>query len=62
MKPSANVSVTMTVAGDGSAQSVSATGDDPAVAQCIATDVRNWHFPALGCSQKTGFGFKFVRQ
>jgi predicted Zn finger-like uncharacterized protein len=61
-KPSANVSVTMTVAGDGSAQGVTATGDDPAVAKCIETDVKNWHFPAMGCSQKTGFGFKFVRQ
>jgi hypothetical protein len=61
-KPSANVSVTMTVAADGSAQGVTATGDDPAVAKCIETDVKNWHFPAMGCSQKTGFGFKFVRQ
>jgi len=61
-KPSANVSVTMTVAADGSAQGVSATGDDPAVAKCIETDVKNWRFPAMGCSQKTGFGFKFVRQ
>ena len=61
-KPSANVSVTMTVAANGSAQGVSATGDDPAVAKCIETDVKNWRFPAMGCSQKTGFGFKFVRQ
>jgi predicted Zn finger-like uncharacterized protein len=61
-KPSANVSVTMTVGADGSAQGVTATGDDPAVAKCIETDVKNWRFPAMGCSQKTGFGFKFVRQ
>ncbi len=62
MKPSANVSVSLTVAGDGSAQGVSATGDDPAVAKCIETDIHNWRFPAMGCSQKTSFGFKFVRQ
>ena len=61
-KPSANVSVTLTVAADGSAQNVSATGDDPAVAKCIETDLHNWRFPAMGCSQKTSFGFKFVRQ
>jgi predicted Zn finger-like uncharacterized protein len=61
-KPSANVSVAMTVAADGSAQGVTATGDDPAVANCIQNDVKNWRFPAMGCSQKTSFGFKFVRQ
>ena len=61
-KPSANVSVTLTVAADGAAQGVTATGDDPAVAKCIETDIKNWRFPAMGCSQKTGFGFKFVRQ
>jgi hypothetical protein len=62
MKPSANVSVSLTVMGDGSAQSISATGDDPAVAKCLETDIHNWRFPAMGCSQKTSFGFKFVRQ
>ncbi len=61
-KPTVNVSVNMTVGGDGSAQSVSASGDEPSVAKCIENDVRNWHFPAMGCSQKTGFSFKFVRQ
>jgi hypothetical protein len=54
--------VTLTVAADGAAQGVTATGDDPAVAKCIETDIKNWRFPAMGCSQKTGFGFKFVRQ
>ena len=61
-KPSVNVSVAMTVGPDGSAQSVSASGDELSVAKCIENDVRGWHFPAMGCSQKTGFSFKFVRQ
>jgi len=61
-KLTANVSVQMTISPDGSAQNVAANGDDPAVAKCIENDVRGWHFPALGCSQKTGFSFKFVRQ
>ena len=52
----------MTVGADGSAQGVSASGDEPSVAKCIENDVRGWHFPAMGCSQKTGFPFKFVRQ
>jgi len=61
-KSTVNVGVTMTIGSDGSAQSVVAQGDDPAVAKCIENDVRGWHFPAMGCSQKTGFSFKFVRQ
>ncbi len=61
-KPTVNVSVQMTVGPDGSAQGVSTSGDEPSVTKCIETDVRGWHFPAMGCSQKTGFSFKFVRQ
>jgi predicted Zn finger-like uncharacterized protein len=62
-KPSVNVSVSMTVGADGSAQGVSATSnDDTSVANCIQDQVRQWRFPAMGCSQKTGFSFKFVRQ
>jgi predicted Zn finger-like uncharacterized protein len=61
-KPTVNVSVSMTVASDGSAQGVSASGDELSVAKCIENDVRTWHFPAMGCSQKTSFAFKFVRQ
>ncbi len=62
VKPTVNVSVSLTVGPDGSAQSVSTSGDEASVAKCIETDVRGWHFPAMGCSQKTGFSFKFVRQ
>jgi predicted Zn finger-like uncharacterized protein len=62
VKPTVNVSVALTVGPDGSAQSVSTSGDEASVAKCIENDVRTWHFPAMGCSQKTGFSFKFVRQ
>jgi predicted Zn finger-like uncharacterized protein len=61
-KGSANVTVSLTVGGDGSAQNVSSNGDDLSVAHCIENDVKNWHFPAMGCSQKIAVPFKFVRQ
>lgn len=61
-KPTVNVSVSLTIGPDGSPQGVTASGDDPSVATCIASDVRGWRFPAMGCSQKTAFSFKFVRQ
>jgi hypothetical protein len=61
-KPAVNVSVMLTVAPDGSAQNVSATGDEPSVAKCIENDVRSWRFPATGSSQKINIPFKFVRQ
>jgi predicted Zn finger-like uncharacterized protein len=61
-KPSVNVGVSMTIGSDGIPQGVSASGDEASVAKCIENDVRGWHFPAMGCSQKTGFSFKFVRQ
>jgi hypothetical protein len=61
-KQTANITVSLTIGGDGAAQGVSASGDDAAVASCIANDVRNWHFPAMGCSQRTAIPFHFVRQ
>ena len=61
-KSSVNVSVSLTIGADGSAQGVTASGDDPSVAHCIENDVRNWHFPDMGCSQKIAVPFKFVRQ
>ena len=61
-KQTANVTVSLTIGADGTSQGVSATGDDSAVASCIAGDVRNWHFPAMGCSQRTAIPFHFVRQ
>lgn len=61
-KPEINVSVSMTIGTDGSTQNVAASGDESSVAQCVENDVRGWHFPAMGCAQKTRFSFKFVRQ
>jgi hypothetical protein len=61
-KPAVNVGVSLTIGPDGSAQGVSASGDEPSVAKCIENDVRSWRFPAMGCSQKTSFSFKLVRQ
>jgi len=61
-KPAASIAVTLTIAPDGSPQGVSVNGDDPTVAKCIESDLHSWHFPAMGCSQKTAFSLKFVRQ
>jgi predicted Zn finger-like uncharacterized protein len=61
-KTTANVTVSLTIGADGSAQGVSASGDEASVASCIASDVKNWHFPAMGCSQRTAIPFHFVRQ
>jgi predicted Zn finger-like uncharacterized protein len=57
-----NVAVTLTVDPDGSVQGVSATGDDAAIAKCIENEVRGWHFPGMGCSQRMNIPFHFVRQ
>jgi len=61
-KLTVNVGVSLTIGADGSPQGVSASSDEPTVSRCIENDVRGWHFPAMGCSQKTAFSFKFVRQ
>jgi predicted Zn finger-like uncharacterized protein len=61
-KAAVNVSVSLTIGSDGSAQGVSATADEPSIAMCVQNDVKTWHFPAMGCSQQTSFSFHFVRQ
>jgi predicted Zn finger-like uncharacterized protein len=61
-KPSVNVNVMLTIGADGSSQGVSASGDDPSVAKCIENDVKGWHFPAMGCTQRTSIPFKFLLQ
>jgi hypothetical protein len=61
-KLTVNVGVSLTIGPDGSPQGVVASGDEPSVAKCIENDVKSWHFPAMGCAQKTSFSFKFVRQ
>ncbi len=61
-KPAVNISISLTVGGDGSAQGVSASGDDPSIAMCVQNDVKGWKFPAMGNSQATAFSLHFVRQ
>lgn len=61
-KAAVNVSVSLTVNGDGTTSNVSATSDEPSVAKCVENDVRTWHFPAMGAAQPTAFSFHFIRQ
>jgi predicted Zn finger-like uncharacterized protein len=61
-KAAVRVSVTLMIEPDGSAQGVSASAEELSVARCVENDIRSWHFPAAGCSQKVGFSFNFVRQ
>ncbi len=61
-KSAANISVSLTVSPGGDATAVSAAGDDPVIANCIASDVRSWHFAGGGCSQRVNIPFHFVRQ
>jgi hypothetical protein len=58
----AKVSVTLTVDPDGNVHDVSATGDDDAIAVCVANAVRNWRFPDMGCSQRMNIPFQFERR
>ena len=60
-RPAANAAVSLTVGGDGSPQGVSATGDEPSVTKCVESNVRQWHFPAMGCTQTVNIPFHFVR-
>jgi predicted Zn finger-like uncharacterized protein len=61
-RQSVNVGVTVTIGPGGEVQNVSANGEDNSVANCVANDVRNWHFPGGGCVQQTFFSLKFLRQ
>jgi hypothetical protein len=61
-KSAANISVSLTVSPGGDATGVSASGDDPVIANCIANDVRSWHFAGGGCAQRVNIPFHFVRQ
>jgi hypothetical protein len=56
------VTVTATVAGSGGVQNASADGNDPMIAKCIESAVRNWQFPATGGTTTVRIPFKFVRQ
>jgi hypothetical protein len=61
-KSSANVTVTVTVAPNGSVSDASATGDDPTIANCVAREVKGWTFPAPGSTTTVNIPFHFVRQ
>ncbi len=59
---SASINVSITIGPQGTVESASASGDDSSVARCVENDVRRWTFPAAGCSEKTAFSLKFIRQ
>lgn len=61
-KSSVNVTVSATVAPDGRVSRTSSTGDDPVIAKCIESQVRNWRFNAPGATTTVNIPFKFVRQ
>ncbi len=56
------ITVNATIGGSGAVQSVSAIGNDPAIAKCIEGAVRGWQFPATGATSQIQIPFKFVRQ
>ncbi len=61
----ARVVVTIGVAGSGNVQSVSTSGDPrgyPGLANCIASSVRAWTFPATGGSSTAVVPFVFAAQ
>ena len=58
-KASVAISATVAIGADGVPQTVTASGDDPSVAQCVEGHVRLWHFPAAGCTQKMVIPFRF---
>jgi len=61
-KASVNVTVSATVAPDGSVSGTSSNGDDPVVAKCIESQVKTWRFSAPGSTTTVNIPFKFVRQ
>jgi predicted Zn finger-like uncharacterized protein len=61
-KASVNVTVSATVAPDGSVSGTSSSGDDPVVAKCIESQVKTWRFAAPGATTTVNIPFKFVRQ
>ncbi len=59
---STKVTATITIAPNGSVQSVSSAGDDPVVGKCIEQQLRSWSFPAPGETKQVQIPFVFVRQ
>ena len=58
-RSSASVNVTLTIGADGLPQNVAAVGDDPSIAQCVEGHLRQWRFPAAGCTEKIKIPFRF---
>lgn len=58
----ANTTVVVRVAADGSVDSTQATGDNPLVSACLERVVKKWSFPAPGSPTTVNIPFKFVRQ
>jgi len=59
---STKITASITIAPNGSVQSVSSTGDDPAVGKCIENQLKTWTFPAPGETKQVQIPFVFVRQ
>jgi serine/threonine protein kinase len=59
---STKVTATITIAPNGSVQSVSTAGDEPVVGKCIEQQLRTWSFPAPGETKQVQIPFVFVRQ
>ena len=59
---STKVTATITIAPNGTVQSVSTAGDEPVVGKCIEQQLRTWSFPAPGETKQVQIPFVFVRQ
>jgi predicted Zn finger-like uncharacterized protein len=57
------VTANITIAPNGTVQSVTASGDDPVAAKCMETQIRSWTFaPPPGETKSVSIPFVFVRQ
>ncbi len=59
---SASVSVTVTIAVDGSVLSSASLGDDGPLARCLESQIKTWRFPAAASKTTVTIPFKFVRE
>lgn len=57
----ASVTLTLSIAPDGSVQNESASGTEP-MASCVARDAKSWVFAPPGTGTTVNIPFKFVRQ
>lgn len=59
---STKITASLTIAPNGTVQTVTTTGDEPVVAKCIEQQLRSWSFPAPGETKQVQIPFVFVRQ